>query len=324
MKPYITAEISANHLGSLDRALSIVDAAKVAGADAIKLQTWEQDTMVLKRSHKWREVDLFDLYRKAWLPWSFHAQIFTYCDHIGIECFSAPFDKPSVDFLETLGCHRYKIASFELVDLDLIAYIARLGKPMIMSTGMATEKEILMAVRTVLTMCPDIDLTLVKCTSAYPADASDANLAAMDYFKSFKFGLSDHTPGIGVPIAAALHGANYIEKHLTLSRADGGPDAEFSLEPHEFAQMVTEIHRAIASIGEVKFGPVDGDASALRRSLHFARPLKHGHIITDEDICSARPFEGLSCWRREGIIGLKVTKDVERGEPVKQNFLCAA
>lgn len=319
-KPFIVAELSANHLGNLQRAINLVDTVAGCGADAVKLQTWTPDTMVLQRGHLWKGQDLMDLYREAWLPWDFHRPIFDRCKKLGIECFSAPFDKASVDFLETLGCPRYKIASFELVDLDLIAYVARLGKPMVLSTGMATENEIDDAYWETAN-CP---ATFLLCTSSYPALAADANIRKMRSIAAINgcdVGISDHTEGIGVAVAATALGASYIEKHLTLSRADGGPDSSFSMEPAEFKQMVTECRRAAAALGEVKFGPIKGDCTSLRRSLHFSRPLPAGCVIMREDMCTARPADGLSPNLINDAIGYKLLFPVAAGDPVKIDIL---
>lgn len=320
-KPYIVAEMSANHNGSLERALAIVDAAADAGADAVKLQTWMPDTMCVDRSYivphgTWVGRKLFDLYREAWLPWDWHKPIFDRCREKGIECFSAPFDKASVDFLETLGCPRYKIASFELVDLDLIRYAASKGKPMILSTGMASETEIGAAFRAAGNKVYDV--TMLKCTSSYPSDASDANLATMfDVRGHWSWGLSDHSPGIGVAVAAAAHGATMIEKHLTLSRADGGLDAGFSMEPHEFKQMVIECRRAAAAIGTVKYGCGPNESTDLRRSLYWAKDINAGDEITASHLCTARPARGVAPSKARNMIGFVAMYNAKAGTPVK-------
>jgi pseudaminic acid synthase len=323
--PYIVAELSANHLGSLERALAIVDAAADAGADGLKIQTWLKDTMCIDDSRTmWQgeSVLLRDLYAEAYLPWEFHKPIFDRCAERGIECFSSPFDRESVDFLESLDCPRYKIASFELVDLPLIRYVASKGKPMIMSTGMATWQEIdsaLMASRR-----PHGDVTLLKCSSAYPADASDANLKALrDMMTCFgePVGLSDHSPGIGVAVAAVALGATMIEKHLTLSRADGGPDAGFSMEPHEFKQMVVECRRAAAAIGEVKYGPGPSESTALRRSLYITKDMKAGDILTAECLRTARPALGMAPSHYERVLGWAIKRDIMAGTPMTQDLL---
>lgn len=325
-KPFIVAEMSANHLGSLDRALAIVDAAAGAGADAVKLQTWSPGTMCIDPTYTldsgpWAGRALAELYEEAWLPWDFHKPIFDRCAERGIECFSAPFDRAAVDFLETLGCPRYKIASFELVDLELIRYAASKGKPMILSTGMALDHEI----GTAVNVCSEHYLwpTILKCTSAYPADASDANLAVIrrHIVNGLNIGLSDHTPGIGVAVAAAALGATMIEKHLTLARADGGPDAGFSMEPHEFAQLVTECRRAAAAIGTVQYGCGQGESTALRRSLWFKCDVAAGQIITDEDICTARPALGMPPSDKHLVVGAQLRQAVKAGQPVTRESL---
>ena len=263
MTPFIVAELSCNHGGSLDRALELVRAAADAGANAVKLQTWTPGTMVsdhaaVMETGPWAGQNLAKLYEEAHTPWHWHKPIFDYAQSRGIEAFSTPFDVGALEFLETLGCPRYKIASFEIIDLDLIKSVAATGKPLIMSTGMATRKEIALAtVAAYSQKCRD--LTLLKCTSAYPASAEDANLATMQALaRGYPWcgvGLSDHTRGIGVAVGAAALGATVIEKHLTLLRADGGPDAAFSMEPDEFEDMVIACRQAAAAIGRVYFGP---------------------------------------------------------------------
>lgn len=322
----IIAEMSANHNGSLARALAIVDAAAEAGATGVKIQTWSPGTMCLDPAYTltsgaWAGRSLSDLYREAWLPWDWHKAIFDRCAMRGIECFSAPFDQDSVDFLEELGCPRFKIASFELVDLELIRYVASKGKPMILSTGMASVMEIA-AAKEAAKAAPWV--TILKCTSAYPADASEANLACVSYGNSIStdcdFGISDHTPGIGVAVAAAALGATMIEKHLTLSRADGGLDAGFSMEPAEFAQMVTECRRAAAAIGTVKYGCGPNESIDLRRSLYYKRDLALGQPIMPGDICTARPALGLACHHRDFVMKC-ATIGVKAGQPVTPESL---
>jgi len=266
VKPFIVAELSCNHQGSLDRALALVDAVVDAGADAIKLQTWTPGSMVqdhtyVMRTGPWRGRNLANLYHEAHTPWEWHPVIFDYAQKQGIEAFSTPFDVGALEFLESLNCPRYKVASFSLINLPLIRAIAETRTPIILSTGMATEEEINAAIDA----SGYNDLTLLKCTSAYPADASDANLATMQDMAAFygNSGLSDHTPGIGVAVAAAALGATVIEKHLTLLRADGGPDAAFSMEPDEFKQMVTACRQAAAAIGTVRYGPTEAELPML-------------------------------------------------------------
>ena len=273
MTPRIVAELSANHLGSLGRACTLILAASQAGADAVKIQTFTPEQMAdpdkVLEAGPWAGCNLVDLYRQAHYPREWHAVLFGYAREIGIEIFASVFHPDDVDFLETLDCPRYKIASFELTDLPLIRHAAATGKPIIISTGMGDFADIEDAV---LAAQAASDITLLKCTSAYPAEPKDANLAAgakLDgLWPRVRWGRSDHTAGIGVAIAAATMGASMIEKHLTISRADGGPDACFSMEPAEFAQMVTECRRAAEAVGEVRYGPSDGERAhlSLRRA----------------------------------------------------------
>lgn len=269
----MVAEMSANHLGSLARAHAIVEAAAQAGADAVKLQTFTPEQMVdagkVIETGPWAGRLAIELYREAHTPRAWHQELFDHANQVGLVAFSSVFHPDDVDFLETIGCPIYKIASFEMTDTDLIRYAASTGKPLIISTGMATEEEIGVAAAAADNSS---DLTLLKCTSAYPADASEANLLTMQtltyYPRCRATGLSDHTMGIGVAIAAVALGASVIEKHLTISRADGGPDAGFSMEPLEFAQLVTECRRAASAIGEVRYGPTATEAPStlLRRA----------------------------------------------------------
>lgn len=321
-KPFIVAELSANHNGSFERAMKLVEAAAKAGADAIKLQTWLPDSMCLDHGYvlergQWKGRRMVDLYREAFTPWDWHKPLFKRANELGMVAFSSPFDRESVDFLETLDCQIYKIASFELVDLPLIRYVASKGKPIIMSIGMASQQEASDAVHAACSC----DLTLLKCTSQYPADASEANLSTM-YDMNMRFrcdvGLSDHSHGIGVAVAASALGAAVIEKHLTLSRADGGLDASFSMEPHEFAQMVTECRRAVKAIGQVKYG---GELTELRRSLFYARELPSGHILEERDFRTARPATGLKPSQLPRLIGKRLAKAVEYGTHVRMHDL---
>lgn len=299
----ICAELSASHLGQRNRAFDIAKAAADAGANLFKVQVWQPGTMTVDREYRlergpWAGRRLFDLYDEAWTPWSWLPGLFAYCRELGMEPFGAAFDNASVDFLCDLGVDRLKIASFELVDLPLIRYMASKGKPMILSTGMATGDEAECAFW--LARGPGIlvqnEVTMLACTSAYPADASDANLKGMRGMFGGPFGLSDHTPGIGVACAAAALGASYIEKHLCLARADGGPDAGFSLEPAEFKQLVTECRRAVASVGEVRYGPKAGEDQSLRRSLWVVKRTEAGQpLILGDNIRTARPAFGLPC-----------------------------
>ena len=308
--------MSANHLGSLNRALEIVEAAAYAGADAIKLQTWAPDTMCIDRAYTlpngpWQGRKLFDLYREAHTPWHWHQIIFDHARKLGLIPFSAAFDKASVDFLETLGVDRHKVASFELTDIPLIRYMASKGKPMILSTGMATHRE----VREAGAACGVNEVTLLKCTSAYPAEASDANLATFTDNPGL-WGLSDHTMGIGVACAAAALGATMIEKHLTLKRSDGGPDAGFSMEPDEFKQLVTECRRSAAAIGTVKYGPGPHESTSLRRSLWVAKSIRPGDpLVLGGNIVTARPALGLP--PSTNLTGKVASTHLEAGTPLE-------
>lgn len=321
MTPFIVAEMSANHLGSLDRALKIVESAAEAGADAIKLQTWSPDTMCIDHGYTlehgpWAGRKLFDLYREAWTPWDWHKPIFDRARELGLIPFSAAFDRDSVDFLETLEVDRHKVASFELTDLPLIRYMASKGKPIILSTGMAERVEIGQA----LLAATGVEITMLCCTSAYPADATDANLATFADGWGDNWGLSDHTPGIGVACAAAALGATMIEKHLTLARSDGGPDAGFSLDPQEFKQLVTECRRASASIGEVKYGPSQSESTALRRSLWVCVDVKAGEeLILGANVVTARPALGLS--PSYDLTGKRAKLDIKGGSALKQEMI---
>jgi N-acetylneuraminate synthase len=252
------------------------------------------------------------------LSWEWHAELFDHARDLGLEPFSAAFDRESVDFLETLDVKRHKVASFELVDLPLIRCMASKGKPMILSTGMATEGEISNAVRAAFSGAgAAFDITLLRCTSAYPAPAEDAHLAILAETTWPLYGLSDHTLGIGVAVAATALGATYIEKHLTISRADGGPDAGFSMEPAEFAQLVTECHRAADAIGEVKYGPGPNESTALRRSLWVCKDIAAGEPLRlGDNVCTARPALGLPC--STNLEGLRASAALRAGTPLTQ------
>lgn len=327
----IVAELSCNHLGSLERALELVDACAAAGAQAVKLQTWAPGTMVLDpaivlRDGPWVGANLAELYEKAHTPWDWHWPIFERARAHGIEAFASVFDHESLAMLEQLKCPRYKVASFELVDLPLIKAIAGTKKPLVISTGMGRADEIDYAVR----YASDggcRDLTLLKCTSAYPADGSSANLATMRAIAnrwSVQTGLSDHTEGIGVAIAAAAMGAVMIEKHVTLRRADGGFDAKFSLEPAELAQLVLECKRVEKAMGKADaYGASvhEEPQLELRRSLYFAEDLPAGAFIGEQHLRTARPALGITprlYWR---VLGAKLLQGVRRGTPVRLELL---
>ena len=321
-RPFIVAEMSANHLGDLDRAMKIVEAAADAGADAIKLQTWTPGAMCISPDYRlgkgpWAGYTLKRLYEIAHTPWEWHKPIFDYARILGLVPFSAAFDRESVDFLETLGVDRHKVASFELVDLPLIRYMASKGKPMILSTGMATEKEVWEAMSCAYEVT-DAPVTLLKCTSAYPADATDANLRTIELIMGSGWGLSDHTIGVGVACAAAGLGAVMIEKHLTLARSDGGPDAGFSMEPHELKQLVVECRRAAAARGRMHFGPGPSESTELRRSLWVTRDVAAGEPLRlGFNVATARPALGMS--PATDLEGQYAVMELKAGQPLQRH-----
>ncbi|MBX3492690.1 MAG: pseudaminic acid synthase [Parvibaculum sp.] len=333
--PFVIAEMSGNHNQSLDRALAIVDAAADAGAHALKLQTYTADTMTLDigegeffiddPSSLWKGQSVHALYKKAYTPWEWHAPIFEHAKKRGMIAFSSPFDETAVDFLETLDVPCYKIASFENVDLPLIRRVAATGKPMIVSTGMATTAELDEAVGTARGAgCRD--LVLLKCTSAYPATPENTNILTIPHMRELfacEIGLSDHTMGIGVAVAAVALGATVIEKHFTLARADGGVDATFSLEPAELAALVEETGRAHAALGHVSYGPTPAEARAVtrRRSLYIGADMKAGDVLTPENLRRIRPGLGLPPKFYEQLLGRKVNRDVTRGTPVSWDMI---
>lgn len=335
-RPYLIAEMSGNHNQSLDRALAIVDAAAAAGADAIKLQTYTADTMTLDvrkpgfviedPDSLWAGEQLHALYAKAHTPWDWHAPIMARAAGHGLHCFSSPFDETAVDFLESLGVPAYKIASFENTDLPLIRRVARTGKPMIISTGMATVAEIDEAVRTAQAAgCRE--LMLLKCTSTYPATPENSNVRTIGHmrelFPSCEIGLSDHTMGCGVAIAAVACGATLVEKHFTLARADGGVDASFSLEPAEFLTLRTESERAWQGLGRVRYGATAAEEKSkqFRRSLYIARDLLAGTVLAPEHIRAVRPGLGLPPKHLEQVLGRRLRSDAEAGTPLSWDLL---
>lgn len=333
--PFIIAEMSGNHNASLERALAIVDAAADAGADALKLQTYTADTMTLPvalpgfriddRDSLWHGQHLHDLYRQAHTPWDWHRPIMERAKARGMLCFSSPFDATAVDFLETLEVPAYKIASFECVDLPLIRRVASTGKPMIMSTGMATLAEIEEAVATARGAgCRD--LVLLKCTSTYPAPADNTNLRTIPHLREMfgcEVGLSDHTMGTGVSVAAVALGATVIEKHFTLARADGGVDSAFSLEPAELRSLVTESRRAHAALGRVSYGAVNGEKKSLvhRRSLYITQDVRAGERLTAANVRSIRPGLGLAPKHYDAVLGRAARRDLPRGTPLSWELL---
>ncbi len=334
-KPFIIAEMSGNHNHSLERALQIVDAAAESGVDALKLQTYTADTMTIDKSDGeffiedanslWKGESLYSLYQKAYTPWEWHKAIFDRCKEKGIVCFSTPFDFTAVDFLEELDCPIYKIASFENIDIPLIKRVAQTGKPMIVSTGMASISELDDLVRTAKKNgCQD--LTLLKCTSSYPATPEGTNLLTIPHMKElFKcnVGLSDHTLGIGAAVASVALGATVIEKHFTLSRADGGVDAAFSMEPAEMAQLVRECNTACEVLGEVSYEIQEQEKKSVvfRRSLYIVEDMKAGDIITEKNMRSIRPGLGLYPKYYEDLLGRKVRRNIAKGTALNWDLL---
>ncbi len=325
--PFIIAELSGNHNGELSRALQLIDAAADAGADAVKLQTYTADTITIDHDGPgfrlegglWSGRTLHDLYSQAFTPYEWHAALFAHARARGLIVFSSPFDETAVDLLEGLDAPAFKIASFEAVDLPLIARAARSGKPLIISTGMTDRAEIGAAARRALDAGAG-GVALLHCVSAYPARFEDANLAmiprlAADY--DCIVGLSDHTPGTVAAVAAVALGASLIEKHFTLARADGGPDAAFSLEPAELKQLVDDCRNAWSALGAAEYrrGETEAHNRQFRRSLYVVRDVAAGAVLTPEDVRSIRPGFGLEPARLPDILGRPATRGLRRGEP---------
>lgn len=337
-QPFIIAEMSGNHNQSLDRALAIVDAAASSGAHALKLQTYTADTMTLDLSQEeffiddpdslWSGRSLHKLYQEAYTPWEWHGPIFGRARSLGMIPFSTPFDATAVDFLEQLDVPCYKIASFENTDLPLIRKVASTGKPMIISTGMATVADIDEAVRAAREAgCRD--LVLLKCTSTYPAAPIDTNILTIPHMRELfgcEIGLSDHTFGIGVGVASVALGASVIEKHFTLSRADGGVDSTFSMEPSEMASLVVETERAWTALGKVHYGSTEKEQKSqiFRRSLYVAEDMAAGEVLTESNLRIIRPGLGLPPKYFETLIGKRVGRAVRRGTPMGWDLLAAA
>lgn len=333
-KPFIIAEMSGNHNQSLDRALKIVETAAKAGADALKIQTYTADTMTLDINEGeflindpnslWQGKSLYKLYQEAYTPWEWHKPIFDKCKELGMIGFSTPFDETAVDYLESLNVPCYKIASFENTDLPLIKKVARTGKPMIISTGMATVAEIDETVRAAKEAgCNDI--ILLKCTSSYPASPDNSNICTIPHMRELfdcEIGLSDHTLGIGVAIASVALGATVIEKHFTLSRTEGGVDAAFSLEPNGMKALVGETEHAWLALGHVNYGPTEEEKKSMqfRRSLYTVRDIKAGEVFTSENIRAIRPGFGLAPKYIDIVIGKVAKRDLKVGTPVNINL----
>lgn len=334
-KPFIIAEMSGNHNQSLEKALQIVEAAAEAGVDALKLQTYTADTMTLdinegeffinNPDNLWKGQSYYQLYQEAYTPWEWHEPIFKKCRKLGIIPFSSPFDETAVDFLEELGVPCYKIASFENTDIPLIEKAASTGKPLIISTGMATVAELDESVRAARNAgCKDI--ILLKCTSTYPASPENSNLLTLPHMREMfqcEVGLSDHTMGIGVGVASVVLGATVIEKHFTTSRADGGTDAAFSMEPHEMKALVVETERAWQSLGKISYGPTEAERPSLkdRRSLYVVKDISAGEALTKENIRAIRPGFGLPPKHLKRVLGKKAKVDLKKGTPLSWEVL---
>lgn len=330
---FIIAELSANHGGDIEIAKETIRAAKRTGADAIKLQTYTADTITLDSDRDdfiikgtiWEGRKLYDLYQEAHLPWEWHPELFETAKEEGLVCFSSPFDKTAVDFLEELDCPIYKIASFEITDIPLIAYVASKGKPVIISTGIAEFEDIKLTVETCRKVGND-DITLLKCTSSYPAPIEEANLVMMQRFaKDFnvKVGLSDHTLGITVPVVATALGAQVIEKHFILDKAIGGPDASFSLDEKEFTEMVTAVRNAEKALGKETYELTEKQKAgkAFARSLYVAEDIKAGEVITEKNVRSVRPGFGLHPKYFKEVLGRIAKVDIDKGSYFELSYI---
>lgn len=327
--PFVIAEMSGNHNSFLERALAIAEAAAKSGAHALKLQTYTADTMTLDVEEGeffihdpkslWKGSSLYDLYKKAYTPWEWHEALFKRCKELGIICFSSPFDETAVDFLESLGTPCYKIASFENNHLPLIKKAAQTGKPLIISTGMASISELDEAVQTARDNgCSD--LVLLKCTSSYPATPEGSDINTIPHMRKLfncEVGLSDHSLGIGVAVASVALGATVIEKHFTLSRAEGGVDAAFSMEPAEMRSLAVETEKAWQALGKVNYGVTEQETSSkvFRRSLYVAKDMKAGEVFTKENLRVVRPGYGLAPKYYEALLGMRVLKEIKKGTP---------
>lgn len=333
--PFVIAEMSGNHNQSLERALQIVEAAARAGAHALKIQTYTPDTMTLDLDERdfhigdmdslWAGTSLYKLYGEAHTPWDWHPAIFARARELGMISFSTPFDDSAVEFLEKLDVPCYKIASFENTDLPLIRRVAGTGKPVIISTGMATAAELDEAVGAAREAgCRD--LILLKCTSTYPATPENTNLLTIPHLREMfdcEVGLSDHTMGVGAAVASVALGATVIEKHFTLRRADGGVDSTFSMEPAEMAALVAETERAWQALGHVSYGPIEAEKKSLlfRRSLYICEDLQTGDVLTPRNLRAIRPGFGLPTKFRDQLLGRRVTRAVRRGTPASWDLI---
>jgi len=330
---FIIAELSANHNHQLDRAKEIIKVAADCGADAIKLQTYTADTLTFNSNDAafqvsgtiWEGKNLYQLYEEAHLPWDWHEPLMKYASELGLIAFSTPFDFTAVDFLESLDVPAYKIASSELVDIPLIQRVARLGKPMIVSTGMGTLSEIDEAVQAIRNAGCE-EFALLKCTAAYPAPLEEVNLATLPHMSELfdsVVGLSDHTPGSAAPVGATALGSAIIEKHLTLDRADGGPDSAFSMEPDEFAAMVHDVRAVERAIGKVVYAPTAKEMRSrdFRRSLFVVKDMAEGEEFTPENVRSIRPAVGLHTRHYSEILGKTTTESIKAGTPLSWSLI---
>lgn len=331
---YIIAELSANHNQDFDQAVQLIRAARDAGADAIKLQTYTPDTMTIDCDNEyfrigkgtiWEGKSLYELYKEAYTPWEWQPKLKKIANDLGMDLFSTPFDKTAVDFLEKMDVPACKIASFELVDIPLVQYVAKTGKPMIMSTGMATLAEIDEAVKAAREAgCKE--LALLKCTSAYPSDPAEMNLRTIPNMAeafSVPVGLSDHTLGIAVPVVAVALGACIVEKHFTISRKTPGPDSVFSLEPHEFKAMVDAIRNTEKAMGEVQYKVSDHELASrvFRRSLFIVSDMIAGDVFNEENVRSIRPGNGLHTKYLQNVLGRRTNQNIKRGTPLIREYI---
>ncbi|MBK8574337.1 MAG: pseudaminic acid synthase [Elusimicrobia bacterium] len=326
---YIVAEMSANHEGDFSKAVKILEEAKAAGADAVKLQTYTADTLTIKsdqdcfligQGSPWEGKRLYDLYQEAYTPWEWHPKLKEVADHLGLDIFSSPFDATAVEFLEKMEVPCYKIASFEIIDIPLIRRVAQTGKPLILSTGLATQEEIAEAVKEARTHGAK-EIMLLKCTSAYPAPLEEMNLRAIPVLANtydVPAGLSDHTLGLVVPVAAVALGACLIEKHFTLSRANASPDRSFSMEPEEFKAMVEAVRATEKALGQPDFvmGEKEKISRGFRRSLFVVQDINAGEVFTEKNVRSIRPGNGLLPRYFENVLGRRSTRPIRRGSPL--------
>jgi len=333
--PYIVAEMSGNHNQSLDRAFRLIEAAAASGVNALKIQTYTADTMTLDLtdgeffiddpSSLWNKVSLHQLYQQAYTPWEWHAAIFERCAELGITCFSTPFDLTAVEFLEKLGAPAYKIASFENTDLRLIRRVAATGKPLIISTGMATLAELDETVRAARQAgCKD--LILLKCTSTYPATADNSNVRTIPHLREAfgcQVGLSDHTLGLGVAVAAVALGTTFIEKHFTLDRSEGGVDSAFSMEPAEMKALVSETRQAWRSLGQVTYGTIESEMASrrYRRSLYVSQDVEAGEVFSELNVRAIRPGFGLPVKYLDIVMGKMARTAIKKGAPLTWDLI---